>query len=205
MIIQYVQRTQADLLLDNASRSEMFSFDAYIQKHQVKSVICIPLKFQSRLSTILYLENNVSIGVFTPRLQKLLKGLSSQIALLLEHKALKDTQSRYPMTTLCDDDLKELLKVDYGLTAQEAKIALLFKAGQTRTQISETLNISAQTLRKHMQMIYDKTVNMEDNFTSEGRVDKLSRLIIFLFKLEARSAANIRALDKDKSPIQLVL
>jgi GAF domain-containing protein len=184
-IIQYVLRTQADLLIDNASQSDMFASDAYVQEHQVKSVICIPLIFQGRLSTILYLENNVSIGVFPPRLRKLLKGLSNQIALLLEHEALKKMQSQYPATAIGAEELKAVLQAEYGLTTQETKIALLLKDGYARPQISEVLHISTQTLRKHMQKIYDKTVNLEGNFTSEGRVDKLSRLILFLFKIES--------------------
>ncbi len=188
MIIQYVIRTQKEVLLDNAGCADMFSSDAYVRKHQVKSVLCIPGIFQDRLSTILYLENNVSIGVFTPRIQKLLKGLSRQIALLFEHQTLKNLQSQSSTKAIGAEELKMILQAEYGLTPQEANIALLFKKGHTRSQITEKLNISLQTLRKHMQMIYDKTVNPEDNFTSAGRVDKLSRLILFLFRIESRAS-----------------
>ncbi len=63
-IINYVQRTQEIIVLDNASETKIFYQDKYIQTHQTKSVLCLPLLSQAKFIGILYLGNNLSDSVF---------------------------------------------------------------------------------------------------------------------------------------------
>lgn len=182
-LVKYVMRTRETVLMDNAIKSEMFSTDPYIKDRKVKSVICMPLLYQNRLTALLYLENNLNCGVFTRQHQKMLKGLCGQIALFFENECLKESHMIDYNSPISSELFTKILQENYGLTPQEAKIASLFKEGHTRTKICEILSISATTLKKHLQTIYDKTINSETDMKNEGRVDKLSRLIFFLFKL----------------------
>jgi predicted ATPase/GAF domain-containing protein len=71
-VIHSVERTQETLVLDDAVSESPFSTDPYIQKQQTRSLLCLPILNQSQLIGILYLENNLSTGVFTnDRLQVL--------------------------------------------------------------------------------------------------------------------------------------
>jgi predicted ATPase/signal transduction histidine kinase/DNA-binding NarL/FixJ family response regulator/tRNA A-37 threonylcarbamoyl transferase component Bud32 len=89
--VEYVMRTQKDVILKDASTDEIFGSDAYIREHQPKSLLCLPILNQGKLSAILYLENNLIAGAFTPRRVEVLKLLSSQAAIALENATLYHT------------------------------------------------------------------------------------------------------------------
>ena len=98
-IISWVKQTREHLVLDNASREERFAGDDYIRRERPKSILCAPITHQSALSGIIYLENNLVEGAFTPWRLEVIKHLSSQIAISLEnarlHENLKRTEAKY--------------------------------------------------------------------------------------------------------------
>jgi PAS domain S-box-containing protein len=83
-------RTQQSVVLDDASLQNPFSPDAYIGKHHARSILCLPLINQSKLTGVLYLENNLTPHVFTPTRTAVLKLLASQAAISLENTRLYD-------------------------------------------------------------------------------------------------------------------
>jgi predicted ATPase/signal transduction histidine kinase/tRNA A-37 threonylcarbamoyl transferase component Bud32 len=87
-VINYVERTRSDLVLNNATMEGLFTADPYIAKHQLKSLLCTPIMNQGKLIGILYLENNLTIGAFTPHRLEVLRLLSSQVAISLENALL---------------------------------------------------------------------------------------------------------------------
>ena len=87
-VINYVERTRSDVVLSNAAKEGLFTFDYYIKQHQVKSVLCTPILNQSKLVGILYLENNLTTAAFSPTRLEVLKILSSQAAISLENAIL---------------------------------------------------------------------------------------------------------------------
>ncbi|MEG3974976.1 AAA family ATPase [Microcoleus sp. herbarium8] len=87
-IVNYVARTQESVVLDDAARSGQFTNDPYIQKHQPKSILCVPLINQSQIVSIVYLENNLTAGAFTPERVELLKVLSGQAAISIQNSKL---------------------------------------------------------------------------------------------------------------------
>jgi PAS domain S-box-containing protein len=84
-IVHYVAHTQQTVLLGDAVQSGDFVDDAHVQRLEVKSLLCTPLVNQGKTSAILYLENNLSPGVFTPGRVELLKLLSSQMAISIDN------------------------------------------------------------------------------------------------------------------------
>lgn len=87
-IINYVARTQESLVLNDATHEGQFIRDHYIIATQPKSLLCTPLLNQSKLIGILYLENNLTTGAFTPDRLEVLKLLSSQAAISLQNAQL---------------------------------------------------------------------------------------------------------------------
>src|SRR5262249_17208484 len=65
-IINYIAHTQEPVVLDDAVHRGEFTRDQYIVAQQPKSVLCTPLVNQGKLTGILYLENNLATGAFTP-------------------------------------------------------------------------------------------------------------------------------------------
>ncbi|MDZ8240539.1 MAG: AAA family ATPase [Nostoc sp. ChiQUE01a] len=87
-IIQYVIRTHESVILNDATREGNFVNEPYIQQNQTKSLLCLPLLNQSKLVGILYLENQLATGAFTPERSQLLHLLSSQAAIAIENAKL---------------------------------------------------------------------------------------------------------------------
>ncbi|MBD2124652.1 PAS domain-containing protein, partial [Trichocoleus sp. FACHB-262] len=91
-IIQYVIRTHESVILNDATREGHFINDPYIQRHQTQSVLCLPLLNQTKLVGVLYLENQLATGVFSPERSQLLSLLSTQAAIAIENAKLYSEQ-----------------------------------------------------------------------------------------------------------------
>ncbi|MBD1933871.1 MULTISPECIES: AAA family ATPase [Cyanophyceae] len=87
-IINYVIRTHESVILNDATREGNFINDPYIQHHQTQSVFCLPLLNQSKLTGVLYLENQLATGAFTPEQSQILSLLSTQAAIAIENAKL---------------------------------------------------------------------------------------------------------------------
>jgi len=87
-LINYVARTQENVVLNDASCEGTFTADTYIVNQKPKSVLCTPIIHQGKLTGILYLENNLTTGAFTPDRLEVLQLLSSQAAISIENARL---------------------------------------------------------------------------------------------------------------------
>ena len=90
-VVQYVARTQEDVVLSDATNEGVFTKESYIVKNQPKSILCAPIINQGKLIGLLYLENNLTTGAFTRDRLEILKVLSSQAAISLENALLYRT------------------------------------------------------------------------------------------------------------------
>ncbi|MCT7982647.1 AAA family ATPase [Laspinema sp. A4] len=87
-IINYVARTQESVVIKEAIAEERFIHDPYIIEYQPQSILCAPIVHQGKLIGILYLENNITTGAFTPDRLEVLKLLSSQAAISIDNARL---------------------------------------------------------------------------------------------------------------------
>ena len=94
-MINYVARTQENVVLNNAVEEGQFTQDPYIVATQPKSVLCTPLINQGKLSGIVYLENNLTTGAFTSERIEVLRILSSQAAISIENARLYEQLEDY--------------------------------------------------------------------------------------------------------------
>src|ERR1700720_4034320 len=81
-------RTREIVILDDASAHPTFSADSYIRERNARSVLCLPLVNETKMTGILYLENNLTPRVFTPDRIAVLKILALQAAISLENSRL---------------------------------------------------------------------------------------------------------------------
>jgi PAS domain S-box-containing protein len=94
-IIHLVVRSQEWVILDDATVNNAFSSDDYIRQSHARSILCLPLINRGKLTAVLYLENNLAPGVFTPDRIAILKLLASQAAISLENSHLyRDLEQR---------------------------------------------------------------------------------------------------------------
>jgi PAS domain S-box-containing protein len=87
-IIQYVIRTHEPVILNDATHEGNFINEPYILQNQPQSLLCLPLLNQSKLVGVLYLENQLATGAFTPDRSQVLYLLSTQAAIAIENAKL---------------------------------------------------------------------------------------------------------------------
>jgi PAS domain S-box-containing protein len=87
-LVRYVIRTHESVILDDATRSNLFSEDEHLRDRQTKSILCLPLMKQGRLTGLLYLENRQTSHAFTPDRIVVLELLAAQAAISLENTRL---------------------------------------------------------------------------------------------------------------------
>ncbi|MEH2370702.1 AAA family ATPase [Nostoc sp.] len=95
-IINYVIRTHESVILNDATREGNFINEPYIQQNQTQSILCLPLLNQGKLVGVLYLENKLAAGAFTPERvsfgdatrSQVLNLLSTQAAIAIENAKL---------------------------------------------------------------------------------------------------------------------
>lgn len=87
-LINYIARTKETVVLNNAAQEGLFTKDPYIVEKKPKSILCIPIVQQGKLSGILYLENDLATGVFTEHRIEILQILTAQAAISIENSLL---------------------------------------------------------------------------------------------------------------------
>ena len=93
-IVRYVFRTGERLVLADASQEGEFRDNAQVRALGLRSVLCLPVIRQTRLIGVLYLENRLAPGVFTPAGTQTTELLAAQAATSLENAHLVEEMKR---------------------------------------------------------------------------------------------------------------
>ncbi|NJK67420.1 MAG: response regulator [Microcoleus sp. SU_5_3] len=167
-IIQYVERTQEPLVLDNAAIEPTFAADIYIQQQQPRSLLCLPILKQSKPIGILYLENNLSTGAFTSDRLEVLKMLISQAAISLENARLYERLEDYSetlelkveeRTQALQQEIVERLEAEEALKASEAELKLMFDAMTDTVTVFDAQGSYLKFIQTQTSMIYKPNID----------------------------------------------
>ncbi|MFB2923889.1 trifunctional serine/threonine-protein kinase/ATP-binding protein/sensor histidine kinase [Aerosakkonema funiforme] len=148
-IINYVERSQQTVVLNNATVEGLFTNDPYILKAQPKSIFCWPLTHQGKFTGILYVENNLAVGAFTPARLSVLKLLAAQASISLENATLYNNLQTYSQQLEAKNqelDSKNEALQESAAQLKEKNEALenyLYKLQQTQAQLVQTEKISS--------------------------------------------------------------
>jgi PAS domain S-box-containing protein len=136
-VLRYVLRARESVILDDAAAQSAFAEDPYIRKRQARSILCLPLVNQTRLTGVLYLENNLAPRVFAPARIAVLKLLASQAAIALENAGLyRDLAEREAkIRRLVDANIVGIFIADFDGRILEANDAFLRIVGYDREDL----------------------------------------------------------------------
>jgi PAS domain S-box-containing protein len=136
-IVRYVMRSQECVILDDATKQNLFSEDPYLALRQPRSILCLPLIRQGTLVGLLYLENALASHVFTPDRARLLELVASQAAISLENTRLYgDLHEREAkVRRLVDANIIGILIIDLDGQIIEANDAFLRMVGYQREDV----------------------------------------------------------------------
>jgi len=87
-LIRYVGRTRKSILQDNAREDHLPVDASYVSSRGVKSTLCVPILLHDNVLAVVYLENSLSIGAFTPKHQEALRLIAAQAAISLQNAQL---------------------------------------------------------------------------------------------------------------------
>lgn len=188
-IINYVARTKEIIVKYDAAHQGKFTNDPYIKQHQTKSLLCAPLLNQGQLSGIIYLENNLIIGAFTPERMEVLQLLSGQAAIAITnaklYKEVKERESRLTQfleamplgisvidatgkPSYHNQKAQELLGTNIKLDAPSenfSEVYQLFKAGTDQEYPVENLAL-VRALRGEFSTVDDLEIRQKDKVVS---------------------------------------
>ena len=181
-IVNYVARTQENVVLNDAINEGEFKADAYIQAQQPKSLLCTPLLNQGKLSGILYLENNLTTGAFTSDRLIVLQLLSSQAAISIDNAKL------YTNMAELNQELKEMdrLKDDF----------LANTSHELRTPLNGIIGITESLLDGAGGPLSDQQIaNLSMVVSSGKRLNNLVNYILDFSKLRRQE------IDLSRKPV----
>jgi len=98
-IINYAKNTRESLIVNDPLDNSIYANDSYIRANRPQSLLCLPVIKQNKLIAILYLENNLLSGAFTPEKLSIIELMTSQAAISIEnaalYSALSSSEERY--------------------------------------------------------------------------------------------------------------
>ena len=173
-IAQYVLRTQEPVILADAGRTGRFTRDPYVRRHEVRSVLCLPVVKQGRAEALLYLENNLGVGAFTSDRVEVLQILSGQAAISIDNARMYETMDRQIQ------ERTEALRRSQQQIVESDRMASL---GQLTAGVAHEINnpvnfvvSSAAPLRRDVEDILDAVARYEELLAASGQEGAVARI-----------------------------
>lgn len=142
-VLHFVAHSHETLHLTDALTTAPYSRDHYVQQHQARSIICLPLRHQNTTKAILYIENNLAKNSFTEEQFQRLTLLSAQMASAIDHslnyQRLSDSEQHY-RTLLKNLPIATLVHKRSGHISYANKNALHLLEFKALTQDQEDIN-----------------------------------------------------------------
>ena len=195
-IIHYVVNLKETLVLEDATASRQFSRDAYIQSRKPKSVLCAPLMNQGVLTGIIYLENNLTAGAFSPNRLEIVKMISGQAAVSIEKARLYEN-----MEMLVEERTRELSDANQRLKeeiSQRIRIEAALRLSETRYRAVFENTGTAMALMDHgfITLVNDKYLELT-GYSREELENQFDTFKIVAPEDQARVQALRKAVRED--------
>ncbi len=140
-LITYVERTRETILLDEAIHDLRFASDPYICQHKLKSILCFPIVYQGKQTGILYLENRLTVGAFTPAQLEVVQLLTAQVSISVENAQLYGNLQEHLAAAEAQNEA--LLRSQRQLQTKKAQLeATLNDLKATQAQLVQTEKMS---------------------------------------------------------------
>ncbi|WP_169796603.1 protein kinase domain-containing protein [Chondromyces crocatus] len=144
-VVYYAVRTLEAVVLGDALKDARFAADPHISATQPRSILCLPLLHQGKLSGVLHLAHHAATDVFTPARIELCQVLCAQAAIAVENALLV---GRVQASTVALQRLNSALETEIGqrteeLRASNAQLVLELRerehAERERTRLQEEI------------------------------------------------------------------
>ncbi|WP_224366397.1 trifunctional serine/threonine-protein kinase/ATP-binding protein/sensor histidine kinase [Hyalangium versicolor] len=176
-IISYVRRTHEHVLISDAAAPHPFSTDPYLAQSGARSVLCLPLLRQEALSGVMYLENKLASGAFTPARITLLGQVASQAAISIENARLYAEIQRAEAALRCANDELERRVEERTRELKQAQAQLVDTA-----RAAGMAEIASNVLHNVGNVLTSAGINLEQmrSALAASRLDRAAQLSAML-------------------------
>ena len=202
-VIHYVERSAEALILDNAEVNPNFGMDPHISNNRIKSILCLPIKYKSKFTTIFYAEHRDMKNAFSTEQIRVLDVIASQGAIALENAALystlKGSEDQY--RGLFENSVEGLFQANIDGSLIIANPAFISMLGYS----------SLSEMQKNIINIFSNQHAKENNFQQlkaaikeHGKVVNTEGTIVRFDKSEIDILYSINlVLDEDGNPLRM--
>lgn len=177
-ILYRVMRTRQRLVFDDVGNDPYFSADQYLLRHDVRSVLCLPLIKQGQVIGVLYLENNLASGVFTSSRTTVLELLAGQAAISLETARLyaelvEENARRKDTETALRNARAELERVSKATVMGELAASIAHEINQPLASIVSNAAASLRWLNRETPAVEEAMSGLRDILDSGRRAGEI--------------------------------
>ncbi|WP_165848135.1 trifunctional serine/threonine-protein kinase/ATP-binding protein/sensor histidine kinase [Paraburkholderia lacunae] len=186
-ILNMVVRTRKPILLGDAQRQGMPEHVHSLSAHPTRSVFCLPLLKQGTLIGVLYLENALTQGVFSPRRVAMLEVLAPQAANSLESARLyaeliDESTRRIETEAALRHARTELARTAHMTVMGELAASIAHEINQPLTSVVTSVGACMRWLRGEQPDIDEALASLEDIRASGVRAADIVRALRSLAK-----------------------
>lgn len=148
-VLQYVERTRAPLVLDDARRDDRFAADPYFAALERCALLVVPVLQQGQLRALLWLENRLARGAFTADRLDAVRLIAGQLAVSLENATLYEGLERR-----VQERTRELQEAQAELVATARRAGMAQIAANVLHNVGNVLNsvnVSSELVRQRLQ------------------------------------------------------
>jgi signal transduction histidine kinase len=177
-ILYRVMRTRQRLVFDDVGNDPYFSADQYLLRHQVRSVLCLPLIKQGQVIGVLYLENNLASGVFTTSRTTVLELLAGQAAISLETARLyaelvEENARRKDTETALRNARAELERVSKATVMGELAASIAHEINQPLASVVSNAAASLRWLNRETPAVEEAMSGLRDILDNGRRAGEI--------------------------------
>jgi signal transduction histidine kinase len=208
-VLQYVRRTGERVILDDATRPNTFSSDAYLARGQARSVLCIPVARRQTLTGMFYLENNLVTGAFSPERLEVLAVLAAQTAISIDNSRLYEASQdairvRDDFLSIASHELKTPLtplRLRLQLLSRHIRGGTLADLGPERlARLADTIDVQVARLVRLVDGLLDVSRIHAGKFTLHREAIDLGALAASVVERHAAELAAARCVATVSAP-----
>lgn len=148
--VQFVSRSHEVVVVNDAAKEGQFTWDPYVLKNKTKSMMCVPIIKQRKLTGILYLENNLATHVFTRHRVEVISILVAPAAISIENALLYRSLEERVKARTQELEVARQEVVEQAHYAGMAEIAsgILHNVGNILNSINISVDVAQSTIER---------------------------------------------------------